>query len=80
MAIDISRAHILAKNIDLYLNYDSNAEKAAKEGLCMKEDKDFYKEGILTGISNIFDGLTYEEIYAILIDCVAYADVKNPQE
>ena len=33
MAIDISRAHILAKNIDSYLNYDSNAEKAAKEGI-----------------------------------------------
>ena len=53
-----------------------SAEKVAKEGLCMKEDKDFYKEGILTGISNIFEGLTYEEIYAILIDCVAYTDVK----
>lgn len=80
MARDINSATKLAKNIEAYVNYDSAAEKASKEERCMKEDKSFYADNVLNGISNIFEGLTYEEIHAILIDCVAYADVKNPQE
>ena len=80
MARDINTAQILAKNIDSYVNYDSILQKAEKEGSCMKEDKSFYEYCVLEGIKDIFEGLSLEQISAILLDCVAYADVTIPQE
>lgn len=80
MARDISTVTNLAKNIEAYVNYDSAAEKAAKEERCMKESKDFYADNVLKGVAQIFADLSLEEISAILIECAAYADVKDPQE
>ena len=80
MARDINSVAKLAKNIEAYVNYDSVAEKASNEECCMKEDKSFYADNVLKGISDMFEGLSQEEIYMILLDCAAYADVTEPQE